>query len=282
MTGLSALPALSLTTPSQGWQPAGAAPQLKWIEVSQLRVDQAYQRPITPRGWNNVSRIATEFRWSKFAPVIVAPAEGGLFAIIDGQHRTLAAKARGIEMIPCQIVAVDAQAQAAAFAAINGAVTPVSATALYKAALAAGVEWAVTLKRVAGEAGVFPQTYPKPKKEMKPGETLCIGTLRQLLDRRGENGLLACLKRVMAHAGAQEPGFVDAHQVRVAAGIHAGAHILTEKAPPATAPITKAIKVNDEDFTFEVKELASRGFSKSMIATRLRRPYADVERVLAA
>ena len=39
----------------------------------------------------HLRRIAEQFDWRLFAPVIVAPIEGGLFAVIDGQHRTHAA-----------------------------------------------------------------------------------------------------------------------------------------------------------------------------------------------
>jgi hypothetical protein len=66
--------------------------------------------------------------WAKFSPVIVAPVEGGMFSIIDGQHRATAAMLRGIEKVPCEIVHIDRARQAEAFAAINGNITRVSCT----------------------------------------------------------------------------------------------------------------------------------------------------------
>jgi ParB-like nuclease domain len=68
----------------------------------ELVVDVTYQREIGRRGAVNVNQIAENFDWSKFAPVIVAPVEGGQFAIVDGQHRTAAAMLRGQEKVPCQ------------------------------------------------------------------------------------------------------------------------------------------------------------------------------------
>ena len=74
----------------------GPAPFLEWIEINKLVVDVTYQREIGRRGATNVNQIAENFDWSKFAPVIVAPVEGGQFAIVDGQHRTTAAMLRGL------------------------------------------------------------------------------------------------------------------------------------------------------------------------------------------
>jgi len=98
----------------------GPAPFLDWIATERLVVDTEYQREIGRRGATNVAQIAEHFDWSKFAPVIVAPVEGGRFAIVDGQHRTTAAILREIKEVPCQVVQADRAQQAAAYAAVNG------------------------------------------------------------------------------------------------------------------------------------------------------------------
>ena len=87
------------------------APILQWIETDRLVVDTEYQREIGRRGATNVIQIAEHFDWSKFAPVIVAPIEGGRFAIVDGQHRTTAAMLRDIKEVPCQVVQAGARAR---------------------------------------------------------------------------------------------------------------------------------------------------------------------------
>src|SRR5688500_473120 len=98
----------------------GAAPMLQWLPIDQLVVDDSYQRPIQGGGKVNVQRIAENSRWSRFAPVVVSPVEGGKYAIVDGQHRTTAAALAGMSDVPCQIIVASAREQAEAFSAING------------------------------------------------------------------------------------------------------------------------------------------------------------------
>ena len=113
----------------------GAPPMLDWIEIDKLVVDEDYQRELKKANWAAIRRIASCFRWSRFSPVFVAPVEGGKFAIIDGQHRTHAAAICGFKTVPCQIVQMSKDEQAASFAAVNGMVTKITSLQLFKAAL---------------------------------------------------------------------------------------------------------------------------------------------------
>jgi hypothetical protein len=87
--------------------PAGAAfgdrnpAMLQWLALDRLVIDDAYQRPLLPGTWKSIEKIAANFQWSRFSPVLVAPIAGGLFAVIDGQHRVHAA-ARGAGGYPTQ------------------------------------------------------------------------------------------------------------------------------------------------------------------------------------
>ena len=171
-------------------------PKLFWIAISNLRVDGRYQRRIIGRASEkSVLTIAEEFSWSKFAPVVVAEVEDddGLFAIIDGQHRTTAAALRGILDVPCLILKADLVDQANAFAAINGTVTAISTMQLHAARLAAGDANAVALHNVCAEAGVSICRYPVPASEMKPGDTLAAAKLAHQLARYGRDTLVAAL-----------------------------------------------------------------------------------------
>ena len=50
---------------------------LQWLNIADLIVDSAYQRPIVGNGRRNVDRIARSFSWACFAPVVVSlPAPG--------------------------------------------------------------------------------------------------------------------------------------------------------------------------------------------------------------
>jgi hypothetical protein len=78
----------------------GPAPILDWLKIGALVVDPTYQRNIGRRGTINIKSIAENFDWSKFAPVIVAPLEGGKFAVVDGQHRTTSSTTKTVKATP--------------------------------------------------------------------------------------------------------------------------------------------------------------------------------------
>lgn len=65
--------------PRRAVDECGPAPQLQWLDIVNLVVDQAYQREITAQGRRNVKRIAEQFDWRYFSPVIVAPIAGGRY-----------------------------------------------------------------------------------------------------------------------------------------------------------------------------------------------------------
>lgn len=156
----------------------GPAPMLQWIAIAQLVVDDSYQRELGAGNWSAIRKIARQFRWSRFSPVFVAPVEGGRFAIIDGQHRVHAALMRGIEEVPCQVVQMNSKEQESTFAAINGLVTKVTAWQIFKAALAAGEEWAVEASALCERAGCRLMTSNASADSKKAGEIFAIGLVR--------------------------------------------------------------------------------------------------------
>ncbi|MBM0203978.1 ParB N-terminal domain-containing protein [Micromonospora sp. STR1s_5] len=189
------------------------APILQWIKVTDLVVDPAYQRPIIGEGRRNVDRIARDFRWSYFAPVVVAPVEGGKFAIIDGQHRTTAAAVVGIESVPCQVVIAPRHQQAAAFKAINGATTPINRMALHAAALVAKEPAVVELTEACTSAGVELLRYPVPLERQSPGQTMAIGALAFARRRYGRDTLVAAL-RCFTRSSNNRAGALTARMIK--------------------------------------------------------------------
>ncbi|MCK1503085.1 ParB/RepB/Spo0J family partition protein [Bradyrhizobium sp. 188] len=171
----------------------GERPELQWLKIAKLRIDPRYQREIGRRGGDNIVAIAPAFKWAKFAPVVVAPIADGLFAIIDGQHRTTAAALRGFESVPCVIIQVDGAEQADAFVAINANVTAMSPLQLHAARLAAGNSDAADLTEVCRAADVTICRYPVPANKMKPGETLAVGMLQAVLAKFGREVLITAL-----------------------------------------------------------------------------------------
>lgn len=180
---------------------AGPAPMLQWVSIEQLIVDDEYQRPLASHNWKNIRKIASDFKWSRFSPVLCAPVEGGLFAIIDGQHRTHAAALCGFDNVPCQIVQMSQQEQAASFAAVNGTVTKVTALNLLKAALTAGEQWAVDCNAVAKAGNCQLMLSNASALHKKPGQIFAANMFRKLVENRPHNAISKALAALMQAEG---------------------------------------------------------------------------------
>lgn len=180
---------------------AGPAPMLQWVEVDQLVIDDEYQRPLSPHNWKSIRQIASGFKWSRFSPVLCAPVEGGLFAIIDGQHRTHAAALCGYQSVPCQIVQMSREEQAASFAAVNGNVTKVTTLNLLKAALAAGEPWAVECNAVATEGGCQLMLSNGSTQNKKPGQIYAARMFRKLVESRPREAIIKALNILLLAEG---------------------------------------------------------------------------------
>lgn len=160
---------------------AGAAPELRWLDIDALRVDDTFQRPLGKANWLAIEKIALNFSWSMFTPVVAAPIVGGLYSLIDGQHRTHAARMAGFDQVPAMVVMTAEAGQAAAFAAINGAVIRMSSFNIYKAALAANVGWAVRCRDVVDAGGCRLMTY-NPGSHIKPRMITCVMEIKRHIE----------------------------------------------------------------------------------------------------
>lgn len=159
------------------------APMLDWVPIAKIVMDDEYQRDLKPNNWAAIKRIAANFQWSRFSPVLLAPIEGGLYACIDGQHRAHAAAICGFERIPAMIATVSRAEQARAFVHVNGSQIRVSSHQVYRAALAAHEPWAVTCKNAVELAGCrLMMNNSTLAKDKKPGEVFCIALIRKLVE----------------------------------------------------------------------------------------------------
>lgn len=162
-------------------------PVLTWLQIDMLRIDDSYQRPLGNGNWKHIEAIAAEFDWKNFAPILAAPLEGGLFAIIDGQHRAHAASLRGFDEVPAMVVPMTRVEQARAFARVNGQVTAITVFHVYKAAIAAGEAWALDARAAVEAAGCRLMTSNSSTANKKPGEIYPIGLIREHVEAgRGE------------------------------------------------------------------------------------------------
>lgn len=132
----------------------GPKPEMAWLPVGRLKVDERYQRPL---GAAHARRLAAGFKWAHFQPLTVAPGTGGEhWDVIDGQHRLQAALTiPQIAELPCYVVpAPSLREQATAFLAVNTAHRTLWAIDKFKAALAAGEGEAMAIRRILDELGI--------------------------------------------------------------------------------------------------------------------------------
>lgn len=186
----------------------GPKPQLEWIELDRLFVDDRYQRSLsTKRSVKLIEKIAAEFYWPSFGVLIVAPAaSGGIenkYAIVDGQHRfTVAqhlAKTAPIEFgrVPCCIIAADTvQSQAMAFLSANKDRIVVNHFAVYHAALKAGWPKAMAVGGVCLDADIEIPKYQVPSNLLKPNQTSSVKTIEKAIEQHGTEVTLNGLKAI--------------------------------------------------------------------------------------
>jgi hypothetical protein len=116
----------------------GPRPAYADLPVRDLAVDSSYQRSIEARrNQAAIERICENFRWSLFGIVTVTKGLTG-YLIIDGQHRTEAARRLKLASVPCLIVPpLSRQDQALAFVAANRDRVSVTPFAIHHAMVAA-------------------------------------------------------------------------------------------------------------------------------------------------
>jgi hypothetical protein len=192
----------------------GPRPELRWLPVDRCAVDERYQRSLnSDRSMALVERIAAGFKWSCFQAVL-AVKDGERWLILDGQHRVEAARRRKIKEVPAVVVSAGSIAeQAAAFVRANLDRVAVNAFALHHARLVAGEERAALIDRICQASGLSVPHYPIPADNLKPGQTLALGTISILITKLGEGGASLVLAAGAA-AWPEKPGWLRASLLR--------------------------------------------------------------------
>lgn len=189
----------------------GPAPMLQWVPVDRLVIDDDYQRPLGRANWTAIQKIAANFAWSRFHPLLVAPIEGGRFAVIDGQHRAHAAMLCGIPEVPAVAVMVGVVEQAKAFAWVNSQAIRVSTFHIFKAALASREDWAVRTDAAVSAAGCRLMTCNASSANKKAGEVYCVGVVRKAIEAGHDTAVTAALAAIMEtpRLGGSAASFTD-------------------------------------------------------------------------
>ena len=183
-------------------EPLGIAeqpsPMLQWVDIATMVIDDQYQRPITHGGLRTIKDIAANFRWSCFTPVLLAPIEGGRFAVIDGQHRVHAALLCGVKSVPAMVVPIAATEQAQAFIQVNTARTNMSNYNLFKAGLAADVPWALAAQKAVADAGCQLMTFNPSSDGRKLGQVCSVGLIRDMVTKGKAHAVTTTLAALRA------------------------------------------------------------------------------------
>lgn len=188
----------------------GSPGSFEIVPIKDMVVDLEFQRNISSASARNVRSIARKFNWRKFSPLIGVKLDDGRVSVIDGQHRATAALSRNIEALPVYLLDCSTQEAAAAFAAINGDVTPMSPQDIYRARLAARDEAAVALQRVLDTAGV---KIVSIKEGHRKGETRAIKVLERCYVAYGGDILTLALQAI-TETGDGNPGLIFGATVR--------------------------------------------------------------------
>lgn len=169
-------------------QDFGPRLELAEIPVDLIFTDATYQRDISSRRSQlAIGRMVADFKWVKFGAISVMrwAIEDG-YAVIDGQHRTEAARRLGIEAVPALVhPEMTAQEAAKVFVSVNMNRVSVHPMALHYANLAAGDPVAIEIDSICKAAGVTISKYPLMASMLKPGVTMAVGSIRTSINRYG-------------------------------------------------------------------------------------------------
>lgn len=177
----------------------GDRPEFVWVDPRELFVEEDYQRDLSENSISLIRRIIAGFAWDSFKPPVCVRRSDldGALLCIDGQHTAISCASHpDIGDIPIMIVGADTMAKrASAFVRHNRDRIGLTQMAIFFAELASEDPTAMIVDRACKSAGA--RILNKPinlKQRTKPGETIAVGTIRNLAKRNGEEFLARVLK----------------------------------------------------------------------------------------
>jgi uncharacterized protein DUF6551 len=189
----------------------GGFPEIGFVDIDDLVIDPLYQRKIERRGKNNIRKIAENFDWARFSPIVVSKRATGVYALIDGQHRAHAAALCGIASLPALIIpGLTLEQEASAFSWVNGSVTALTSIQKFKAAMAANEPWAVRADAAVTRAGCRLMTSNASTKNKKPGDIYCVSLIRRFVESGHAEAVIATLHGLRTSCTGDWPRFYSA------------------------------------------------------------------------
>jgi hypothetical protein len=176
---IAPMPFPGIVTPNLGRRPS-----LEWVKPTDLYVDGTYQRDLSKRSVALISKMIREFAWNRMKPPIVVKS-GGKLHVVDGQHTGIVAATLRLPEIPVFIVAAEAlDERARSFVGHNTDRITVAPLDIYRALLASGDPEASDVDAVLKRAKVRLRQINQAT-AIAEGDTMAVGTVRNLVKRRG-------------------------------------------------------------------------------------------------
>jgi hypothetical protein len=227
---------------------ASASVALQFIAIDNLRIDATYQRKVSHSSGRRVRIIMSGFSWNRFGALIVARLGPDAYAVIDGQHRALAACALGVSDVPCVVVQAETAAQAMDFVGINTARTGVPSIDKFRARCAAGDAAArevadllrdleINFDIAAGHA-------------IGPRETRAVAQLEKIVKRLGK-GLAFTVLECLLDAQPDQPNLLTSFAINSVA-------LAVESIVRAEGDLDRLIRVLEETDFETLKDNASQ------------------------
>lgn len=191
--------------------PPTPRPEITWIALGELLVDESYQRDLSDASVRLIRRIVEGWDWRRLKPPIAAWTDEGL-EVIDGQHTAIAAVTHGgIAEIPVVVVeAVERVDRAQAFIGHNRDRLIVTAPQMHHAALAAGDAEALKVARVCAAADIELLRLPPARGVYRARTTIAVAAVRAVVAAEEEIDATWIL-RTLADAGITPLGVAQRH-----------------------------------------------------------------------
>lgn len=188
-------------------------PTLAYLRVDELLIDTNYQRPAAPK---KILKIADKFDPIAAGGIIVSKRTNGQKVVLDGQHRTRAARIAGVPEILCIIhEGLSFEEEATIFAMCNTQRANPSATAVFRAKLAANQGHANAIREIVEECGYYLELNGNgaPRVTKDHVGIVAIGALQTIYDGDGGDRLREVLK-VIAETWPDEAEAVRSQMIK--------------------------------------------------------------------
>lgn len=173
----------------------GRRPEIAWLPLASLRINDAYQRSLSDRSMRSIRKMIAGWDWARVKALSVMPIGDGLYEVIDGQHTAHAAASHGgIDELPCLIAAAASlEARAGAFVGINRDRVAMTPLQIFWADVAAGDEDALDAVRGVELAGGRILRHSPGTDRFEIGDIMSAEGVKRLARRGG----VAYVRRVV-------------------------------------------------------------------------------------